>query len=168
MKTLTRGHQITIRNGSDLLTVSLKSSTVSQPVPAMAEQLLGVINASRYAHKVPLLTLSAQQSVCSTSHSTHMAHMGAISHDQFPADVCLPHTAAGENVGVASGDPAAAVLWIHHSMMNEGPCPHTGCPGAELEQHGHYLNLLNPAYRHVGIGIVVQNEITWLTEDFTD
>ena len=35
------------------------------------------------------------------------------------------------------------------------------------EQHAHYMNILNPVYRHVGIGIVVKRGATWLTEDFT-
>jgi uncharacterized protein YkwD len=115
-----------------------------------------------------MLTLDTRESTCSAAHSTHMASIGAISHDQFPSDVCVSHMAAGENVGEASGDPVTAAIWLHHSMMAEGPCPHTGCPNGELEQHGHYLNLINPAYRHVGIGIIVKNGVTWLTEDFTD
>jgi hypothetical protein len=96
-----------------------------------------------------------------------MALAGQISHDQFPADVCVPHRYAGENVGFAAQPPDSAVVALHRLMMDEGPCRPTRCTGPAYEQHGHYLNLVNPVYRHVGIGIVVQQGATWLTEDFT-
>jgi hypothetical protein len=51
-------------------------------------------------------------------------------------------------------------------MMNEGPCPHKGCPKGELAAHGHYLNLINPTFTRVGIGLTVQGSSVWLTEDF--
>jgi hypothetical protein len=96
-----------------------------------------------------------------------MALQGQISHDQFPADVCVPHRYAGENVGFDAQPPSSAVLELHRLMIDEGPCPPTACTGPAYERHGHYLNLVNPVYRHVGIGIVVKHGATWLTEDFT-
>jgi hypothetical protein len=96
-----------------------------------------------------------------------MATLGYLIHDQFPADVCIPHVLAAENIGVASGAPAQAALMLHRIMMSEGPCPHKSCPGTEFEQHGHYLNLLNPSYRRIGIGFLFTGGQLWLTEDFT-
>lgn len=96
-----------------------------------------------------------------------MALQGQISHDQFPADVCVPHRRAAENVGFAAQSPSGAVLELHRLMMDEGPCAPTACIGPAFEQHGHYMNLINPLFRHVGIGIVVKHGATWLTEDFT-
>jgi uncharacterized protein YkwD len=130
--------------------------------------LLAAINEGRAAHGLQALTFDRRQSKCSRDHSKHMALQGQISHDQFPADVCVPHTYAAENVGE---DPQSsvgnAVLELHRLMMDEGPCATTGCTGTAYEQHGHYLNLVNPRYKRVGIGIVVTHGATWLTEDFT-
>ncbi|HEX6508430.1 MAG TPA: CAP domain-containing protein [Chloroflexota bacterium] len=136
-------------------------------VMQMAEQLLlAAINRDRAAHGVAPLTLDSRQSRCSRKHSSHMAATGAISHDQFPADVCIPHTYVGENVGEDTDTPSTAVLNLHSLMMKEGPCPQSPCTGANFEAHGHYLNLVNPTYKRVGIGIVAVNGTTWLTEDF--
>ncbi len=96
-----------------------------------------------------------------------MATMGAISHDQFPSDICVRHVLAGENVGFDYGDPTAAVLDLHRLMMAEGPCPRKRCTAAQAETHGHYLNLTNPSFKRVGIGIVLKGEYLWLTENFT-
>ena len=96
-----------------------------------------------------------------------MALNGQISHDQFPTDVCVPYRYAAENVGFDPGSAPNAVLVLHNLMMREGPCAPASCTGATYEQHAHYLNILNPVYRHIGIGIVVKRGATWLTEDFT-
>jgi hypothetical protein len=66
---------------------------------------------------------------------------------------------------MASDKPLDALLTLHHMMMSEGPCPHPSCPGNEGEAHGHYINLINRAYRRVGIGIFTENRATWLTGD---
>jgi hypothetical protein len=96
-----------------------------------------------------------------------MAAQDFISHDDFPSDICTAHVWAGENVGVAPGDPLAGAAELHQMMMAEGPCPDAGCPGGEFEQHGHYLNLVNKRYSRVGIGVYVSGGQVWITEDFT-
>jgi hypothetical protein len=96
-----------------------------------------------------------------------MATLNSLSHDQFPADVCIPHAAAGENVGVASGADVTTLIQIHRLMMAEGPCPDAGCPDFEFANHGHYVNLMSPSFKRIGIGVAVSNGTTWLTEDFT-
>lgn len=129
--------------------------------------LLDEINTGRAVHGLAPVTLNRRLSACSRLHSRHMALAGAISHDQFQADVCIPHRYAGENVGVDAQPPDGAVVQLHELMMNEGPCAQSDCRGAAYERHGHYLNILNPRYKYLGIGIVVKNGETWLTEDFT-
>ena len=100
--------------------------------------------------------------------SATMAVIGGIAHDQFPADICVAHSYAGENVGSdPSDDPLAAALQLNTMMMDEGPCPNKNCPGSEFEAHGHYMNLVDPNFTHIGIGIVVDNSTVWLTENFT-
>ena len=149
----------------------LHRSAPSGAVPsvrAAIHHLLGAINRDREAHHLSLLMLSRQQSRCSIAHSRQMARDGTLSHDQFPADICVPHGMSAENVGYYTAGPAVAVRQLHSMMMSEGPCPQPGCPGDEWFAHDHYVNLMNPDYHRVGIGVVVQGGTTWLTEDFTD
>lgn len=96
-----------------------------------------------------------------------MASRGEISHDQFPGDICIPHLYMAENVGQAPGNPASGLLELHQSMMAEGPCPKHKCTEAQEEAHGHYMNLMNPEYKRLGIGIYIGSGSVWLTEDFT-
>ena len=134
----------------------------SPPVSADAyqQQLLSLINGSRAGAGLSPLTLSAVQSagtascVGSYGHSVHMAQVGQISHDQFPQDICIPWSAAGENVGEASGSESAALELLHRLMMNEGP------------SGGHYRNIMSSTFTTVGIGLYYTGGILWLTEDF--
>src|SRR5947209_2307508 len=105
------------------------------PMAAQPEQRYTSICCGIPTTRLPFTT-DATLSRCSLSHSRHMAQEGYISHDQFPSDVCGPHSEAGENVGVVSLSTNGA-LTLHRTMMDEGPCPNTGCPGAEHEAHGH-------------------------------
>lgn len=166
------GQQSSIRHGGLVLTLSLHAlpSSIPPAPPAVssrqADRLLAAINRDRTAHGVSALVLDARMSRCSWRHSRRMAQDGFLSHRQYPGDLCASHGIFGQNVGMAKvhqGD----VLTLHRIMMAEGPCPDAGCPGTEAEAHGHYMNLVDPVYRRVGIGIFVANGSTWLTEDFT-
>jgi uncharacterized protein YkwD len=143
------------------------TSSVRSSIRLAVKMLLGALNTVRTAKRLPPLSLDRRESKCSRLHSQHMALNGQISHDQFPTDVCVPYRFAAENVGADPGLPPDAVLSLHRLMMNEGPCTPGACTGATFEQHGHYMNILSPLYRHIGIGIVVRHGTTWLTEDFT-
>jgi uncharacterized protein YkwD len=143
------------------------NSGVPTPAPSAAispdpsqKQLLDLINASRAGSGLSPLTFSAEQSsgnancVGSYGHSVHMQQVGAISHDQFPQDICIPWSAAGENVGYSSGSESQAIQIIHQRMMNEGP------------GGGHYQNIMSSKFTTIGIGLYYRNGILWLTEDF--
>jgi uncharacterized protein YkwD len=134
---------------------------------AVVRELIGLINKDRAAHHAGPLALDGAQSRCSLRHTKHMAAQDYISHDDFPSDICTAHVWAGENVGVAPGDPVAGAAELEQMMMAEGPCPDSGCPKGEFEQHGHYLNLINKRYTRVGIGVYVSGGQVWITEDFT-
>jgi hypothetical protein len=93
-----------------------------------------------------------------------MASAGAISHDQFPADICIAYSAAGENVGEAGyGNELTDLQQLDQSMMSE-PHDTTTCSATG----NHACNIINPAFHQVGIGIYNVNNQTWLTEDFTN
>lgn len=147
-------------------TTATATPVATSPVRAATTALLAAINKDRAKHHAPPLLLDATQSACSRKHSLHMESLGYISHDQFPSDVCIKGLWSGENVGEAYGTATSGALLLHRMMMSEGPCPHRGCPGRELAAHGHYINLINPQYRRVGIGLVVKGSAIWLTEDF--
>lgn len=95
-----------------------------------------------------------------------MARIGALAHDQFPGDVCIPYHNAAESIGEESADVPDALLQLDTLMMSEGPCP-AGRSAAQYEQHGHYMNLVSKEFTHTGIGVVVKNGGVWLKEDFT-
>jgi len=60
-----------------------------------------------------------------------------------------------ENLGCRSGNPYAAVLGSHRYFQSERP--YLG---------GHYVNLMNPDYDRVGIGVWVSNGNVRLVVDF--
>jgi uncharacterized protein YkwD len=127
---------------------------------ANQQQLLGLINASRAGGGLAPYTFSAEQSsgnancVGSFGHSVHMQQVGQISHDQFPQDICVSWSAAGENVGEAGGSESQAIQSLHQQMMNEGP------------SGGHYQNIMSTQFTTIGIGLYYVNGMLWLTEDF--
>jgi uncharacterized protein YkwD len=139
------------------------STTAPNPAPspdAYEQQLLGLINASRASAGLRPYTFSSAQSsgnancVGSYGHSVHMQQVGYISHDQFPQDICIPWSAAGENVGEASGTESQVIQTLHRQMMNEGP------------SGGHYQNIMSTQFTTIGIGLYYVNGVLWLTEDF--
>lgn len=149
------------------VSATTKSNSASI-VGTLKNELLAAINADRAAHHVAALTVNAKQSRCSAQHAAKMAASGSLFHTNLATDVCSSHLLVGQNVGEDGGDTSSALLALHTMMIDEGPCPHAGCPGAEYEAHGHYVNILSHAAHHVGIGIVIQNGTLWLTEDFTN
>jgi uncharacterized protein YkwD len=125
------------------------------------QQLLDLINNSRAAGGLPAYAFSATQSqgtsgcIGSYGHSLHMSQTGVLAHDQFPADICLPYSAAGENIGEWSGPESSDITNLHQLMINEGP------------GGGHYQNIMSQSYTKVGIGLVyTSGGVLWLTEDF--
>ncbi|HZT96979.1 MAG TPA: CAP domain-containing protein [Chloroflexota bacterium] len=149
----------------------------AHPVPAAKQHLkekklrryvLKLINGERKTMKVKALALNGALSRCATRHSQAMEAAGKLFHD-LSQDACITFTAAGENIGVTSGAVETALARMNAEMWAEGPCP-SACPlgTLEWERHGHYLNLVNPAFHRVGVGIVVGGGGVWLTEDFTN
>jgi uncharacterized protein YkwD len=148
---------ITITPNSGAPTPAPSAATLPD---AYQKQLLDLINASRAGSGLSPLTFSAEQSsgnancVGSYGHSVHMQQVGAISHDQFPQDICIPWSAAGENVGYSSGSEGQAIQILHQQMMNEGPAG------------GHYQNIMSTKFTTIGIGLYYIKGVLWLTEDF--
>jgi uncharacterized protein YkwD len=135
------------------------------------QSVLSLLNHDRAQYGVAPLVLNMTEtngtSTCvgSYGHSVHMASVGSISHDQFPADICITYTTAGENVGEAAyGNELTDLQQLDAMMMAEtNPTPVPGCTGS------HACNIINPSFHQVGIGIYHDGAgQTWLTEDFTN
>lgn len=154
-------------------TVSVGSSTSSSCPGSQSgcmQAMLNLLNADRAQAGVAPLALNMTQSngtpscVGSYGHSVHMAQLGGISHDQFPADICISYFTAGENVGEAGyGNELTDLQKMDSMMMAE---PHTAATCATTVNHA--CNTLNSSFHQVGIGIYSANNTTWLTEDFTN
>jgi Pro-kumamolisin, activation domain len=134
------------------------------------QAMLNILNNDRAAAGSAPLALNNTETngtgtcVGSYGHSVHMASLGAISHDQFPADICIAYSMAGENVGQAGyGNELTDLQQLDQSMMSE---PHDATTCSTTGNHA--CNTINPGYHQVGIGIYYVNNQTWLTEDFTN
>jgi uncharacterized protein YkwD len=142
-----------------------------QTEPA-ARQVLQLINKARARAGLPLYTLTGGLLRSSRRHNNLMAHGCGLSH-QCPGEPPLgarettagvPWTTAGENIGEGGpvADTPAAIaqlaLTLTRDMLGEKP------PG-----DGHRLDLLNPAFHHIGIAIDRDSSGTvWLTQDFAN
>jgi uncharacterized protein YkwD len=149
---------------------SSSTGTCPNAQSACVQSMLNILNNDRTATGVAPLTLNSTETngtsscVGSYGHSVHMAALGAISHDQFPADICVAYSTAGENVGEAGyGNELTDLQQLDQSMMSE---PHDATTCSTTGNHA--CNIINPAFHQVGIGIYNVNNQTWLTEDFTN
>lgn len=127
--------------------------------------LLRLLNRQRASHGVaplqydPLASRGAAGCPGADGHSILMAEQGAISHDQFPHDICGRYSIAGQNVGMSRGmSPWQGIQDINTGMLAEPWRP--GC------LHNHHCNIDNPAFHWVGIGVHIVGSTTWITEDF--
>ena len=142
-----------------------------------SQATLKLINLERALHGLPKVSLKPAQTIGTAScvgsygHSLAMAKSGAIWHvnaqfprASFPRSICVRFMHAGENVGEsASGNVTSDLQTLMDLMMSE---PHSKSDCASNVNHA--CNILNPAFRHVGIGVYYSEGATWLTEDFTN
>lgn len=110
-------------------------------------------------HTDPRLALAVHRHSRWMARYDRMAHQlpGEPSFAQRLAKVEYPMLYAGENIGWTTELSVAGALALERLMYQERP------PG-----DGHRRNILNPAFRHVGIGIVVDypRHKIWMTIDF--
>jgi uncharacterized protein YkwD len=128
------------------------------------QHLLGLLNAHRAAAGVPPLALNATLAREARAHSCDMDQHQRLSHTgsdgSSPFDrmraVGVTFTAAGENIGAASGFGLTAGLDADDRDMMAEP----------LTPGNHHWNIVNPAYTQVGLGVIYANGQLWFTEDF--
>ena len=137
---------------------------------------LADINAYRKTKNIPPVALSATLGTFAMA-GTQMLIMDHMPHHHFIMagnDGSLWNAGfmggAAENQGDPNGwyklanDPVQNELLqidaIQKAMFDEGPG--TG------EAHGHYMNMMNPDYKTVGVGLVMVGTALYLTNDFSE
>ena len=106
--------------------------------------LVSRANAARTAAGLPALSVHSDLADVARRHSGAMAGRSTLSHSGLSGVCCF--TSLAENVGLG-----ASVDVVHATFMRSG---------------GHRANILNPAMRHIGIGIVRSGGTLWVTEIF--
>lgn len=152
------------------------SCTGASTQTACIQAMLNIINGDRAAAGLAPYSLNMTDSNGTSTcpgaygHSTAMAQTGSIWHvnssypqASFPNNICMAYSAAGQNVGMASGSEVSALQTIDNLMMSE---PHDASTCATTVNHA--CNILSKNYHQVGIGIYYVNNVAWLTEDFAN
>ncbi len=145
------------------------TGTVS-PGSDLGSQVLAQLNDARAAAGAPPLVISAGLVRSAAKHTQTMAGGCGLSH-QCPGEADLwtriaaegvSASAVAENVGEAgpAGASDSAILAMARLMT-------TGMLNETPPDDGHRRNILNPAYRHVGISLLRDSHGTvWMTQDF--
>jgi uncharacterized protein YkwD/uncharacterized membrane protein required for colicin V production len=138
-------------------TVQLGFKATGEPSDADEQQMLGLVNQERISHGLRTLTLNTKAREVARAHSQDMLQRGYFSHitpegfspfDRLKAGK-VAFGSAGENLALA---PTLALA--HQGLMNSPP---------------HRANILNPAYRTVGIGVLDAGPYgVMVTQNFTD
>ncbi len=106
--------------------------------------LVTKINTARAAAGLPAVSVSGDLVAAARRHSSAMAGRTSLYHSSLAGICCF--TALAENVGVG-----ATTTVVH---------------GAFMGSSGHRANILNPAMRQVGVGVVSSGGQLWVTEIF--
>jgi hypothetical protein len=137
--------------GRALLLVAAMSLAVSALVAAPAASasttesaFVTKINAARAAAGLPAVSVSGDLVAAARRHSGAMSGSATLSHTNLASICCF--TSLAENVGVG-----ATTAVVHDRFMGSS---------------GHRANILNPAMRQVGVGVVSSGGQLWVTEIF--
>jgi hypothetical protein len=92
----------------------------------------------------------------------HMATTNALSHDQYPADICVHYSVADESVGYSASGNEWQDLQIIHNLFMSDPHDAKTCQRAL----NHSCPIVSNKFTEIGIGIVYYQGGTWVTEIF--
>jgi hypothetical protein len=126
------------------LAVSTLVGTLAASASTTESAFVTKINGARAAAGLPAVSVSGDLVTAARRHSSAMAGRNALYHSSLAGICCF--TSLAENVG--SG---ATVALVHGTFMSSS---------------GHRANILNPAMRHVGVGVVSSGGQLWVTEIF--
>jgi hypothetical protein len=137
-----------------LLVVAVNAFSWSATDKSEAQELLSLINGERAKQGVGAVVLDDRLTAAAQKHAQLMAQSDTLSH-QFDSEPPLIVRLSEQNVrsdhdaeNIALGGSLAE---IHLRLMQSPP---------------HRANILNPSFDSVGIGIVHEGELIYVTEDF--
>jgi uncharacterized protein YkwD len=133
-----------------LLVVAVLLAAPAAAQAGMRSKMLHATNHSRARFGLARVDLDREPSLIALIHSRAMDRHGGIYHTKHPAQVYLAGMRWrywGENVGVTDG----TVADLEHAFM---------------ASTDHRRNILNPAFRHVAIGVVWIRGVLWVTVFF--
>lgn len=138
------GRTLLVFATASVLAVSALTAAPAASASTSESAFVTKINAARAAAGLPAVSVRGDLVVAARRHSSAMAGRHTLYHSTLAGICCF--TALAENVGFGS-TPAA----VH---------------GAFMGSSGHRSNILNPAMRHVGVGVVSSGGQLWVTEIF--
>ena len=110
--------------------------------------MLQLLNQARRNHGLPVFRLNLELSKSAWTHSKRMAERNQLFHttNLYRAVRAWSPSTWGENVGVARWLKRVHKLW--------------------MQSGGHRINILNPRFRRVGIGVAKARGRVWVTAMF--
>ncbi|MCM2417593.1 CAP domain-containing protein [Streptomyces sp. RKAG293] len=120
-----------------------------------AQQIVGIVNVERRKHGCRRVTANGKLTAAARAHSDDMAARGYYEHatpdGQDPGNrltsAGYPWTRWGENIGRGAKDPRAAMT-------------------AWMKSAAHRSNILNCAFKEIGVGVSMRPNGPWWTQDF--
>lgn len=112
---------------------------------AMSRSVFDATNNYRVQRGLRPLAWNQHAADVAGAHAAHLSRVGGVAHNQGALDQGM-----GENIA-ASSDPCDAACFVR--LWENSP--------------GHKINLEDPAYRGLGVGVAVNNGRVWVVQDFT-
>lgn len=112
---------------------------------AMSRSVFDATNNYRTQRGLRPLAWNQDAADVASAHAAHLSRVGGVAHNQGALDQGM-----GENIA-ASSDPCDAACFVR--LWENSP--------------GHKVNLEDPAYRSLGVGVAVNNGRVWVVQDFT-
>ena len=114
--------------------------------PAAEQRVLQLLNGERTSRGIAALTSSGDLAAIARAHSGRMADQNFLHHNASLTSQVTNWSSVAENVGYGGSADG-----VHSALM---------------ASQGHRTNMLNNVYTDVGIGVVVRDGRTWVTQVF--
>jgi uncharacterized protein YkwD len=125
-------------------------------VPDAEEQLLAMVNEVRKEYHLPPVMMDEGLRGAARSHSRDMAVNGYLGHGSSQGESFFARLAGVVPQGSLVGENVTAAVSIvrAHAVL--------------VHSQGHLKNIINPAFRRVGIGVATAGDLLITTEDFAN
>jgi hypothetical protein len=151
-------------------TVAVKENALPPGITTKnIQHTLDVVNMYRAKLKVPALKLDPGLTQFATAGSTELRDTPAHPfHTHYKRLGFLLPQPSAENQYYMFGTGASSMSVDQQSAAAEASFFAEGPENGDGREHGHYVNMVNPAYKYLGVGLVLDaNGYLFLTNDFT-